>query len=276
MISPEVENPGPPTRDVLAAFETNNEPIRVAGGQGQNYRSGDIILKPALDNDETDWLANFYLETDLVGIRLPQPICSVEGGFVYHGWQAWANLAGEHRRGCWEEVVEVCIRFHQGIADLPKPDYFDHRDQNPWVVADKAAWGEIEIKHHQRTASVVQRMKGCLRKIEVHQQLIHGDFGGNVLFADHLSPAVIDFSPYWRPVPFAVGIVIADAIVWESADMSLIAAGARFKDFHQHLLRAELRRVIELELLYQQYGWDVIDQIGAHLGLIDTVCSLCS
>ena len=31
-------------------------------------------------------------------------------------------------------------------------------------------------------------------------QLIHGDLTENILFAEGLSPAVIDFSPYWRPV----------------------------------------------------------------------------
>jgi hypothetical protein len=38
-----------------------------------------------------------------------------------------------------------------------------------------------------------------------------------VLFHDGLPPAIIDFTPYWRPVGYASAIVVADALVWEGA-----------------------------------------------------------
>ena len=53
---------------------------------------------------------------------------------------------------------------------------------------------------------------------------MHGDLTGNVLFADDLAPAVIDFSPYWRPTGFASAIVVGDALLWEGADETLLAA----------------------------------------------------
>lgn len=95
------------------------------------------------------------------------------------------------------------------------------------------------------------------------------------MFSVSHPPAVIDFSPYWRPVEFAVGVIVADAIVWGGADESLIDAGYRFDNFDQHLARAELRRIIELETIHRQAGTDVIPQIKAHWPLIEMIANRC-
>jgi prepilin-type processing-associated H-X9-DG protein len=121
---------------------------------------------------------------------------------------------------------------------------------------------------------VIEKLRGCLRTPDGANQLIHGDFGGNVLFADGLPPAVIDFSPYWRPPELALGVVVADAIVWEGADLSLIDACTQVPDFIQHLARAELRRIIELETLHDLYGWEVLNEIDAHLPLVREIVTL--
>jgi hypothetical protein len=73
---------------------------------------------------------------------------------------------------------------------------------------------------------------------------VHGDLTGNVLFATDLPPAIIDFSPYWRPTPFASAIVVADALVWEGADASLLGAVAHIDRFEQFLLRAIIYRAV--------------------------------
>ena len=269
-------SPGAPADEVLRAFGVTEKPVRIAGGQGQNYRSGQIVLKPAEDDEETNWIAEFYLSTKCDGFRLPVPRRSQDGQFVFDGWQAWEYSEGQPVKGRWREKVDICIQFHQAIADITKPDYFNRRDQNPWVIADKVTWGEIEIDHHPRIAPAVAQLRNCLRPVNNKSQLIHGDFGGNVMFADFLLPVVIDLSPYWRPMAFAVGVVIADAIVWEGADESLIKAGYKLADFNQYLARAELRRVIELETIHKQYGWDMLDEIDAHIPLVNTICKRCS
>ena len=53
-------------------------------------------------------------------------------------------------------------------------------------------------------------------------QVIHGDIGGNVLFADAsgLPPAVIDVSPYYRPRSFADAVLVADAVAWDDAPLT--------------------------------------------------------
>jgi hypothetical protein len=134
----------------------------------------------------------------------------------------------------------------------------------------------MEIEHLPRIAPAIEQLRKCLRPVNLSSQLIHGDFGGNVMFSDDQPPAVIDFAPFWRPVEFAVGVIIADAIVWEGADRTLMDAGIELDSFDQHMARAELRRVIEIETLYQMYGWETLDQIEAHFPLIDAICERCS
>ena len=73
---------------------------------------------------------------------------------------------------------------------------------------------------------------------------MHGDLTGNVLFAPDLPPAIIDFSRYWRPPAYASSVVVADALVWEGADESLLSAVAHVPRFAQFLLRALIMRVV--------------------------------
>jgi uncharacterized protein (TIGR02569 family) len=266
-----------PSTDVLHAFGATESPILLTGGQGQTFRSDNVVLKPAIDDESTNWIANFYLTTNCDGFRLPKPIRSNNGGFVYAGWQAWEYIPGQHKKKRWIEEIELCAKFHKLIADIPRPLCFDRLDMNnPWVIADKVAWDELEFEHHPKIAPAVEQLRKCLRAVNEKSQLIHGDFGGNILYSDVLPPTIIDFSPSWRPAEVAIGILIADAIVWEGANESLIEAGNQFNNFYQHLARAELRRVIELDALYQIYGWEMLDEIEAHLPLIRAISKRCN
>jgi uncharacterized protein (TIGR02569 family) len=257
--------------EVLQAFGATETPVQLPGGQGQSFRCGSLVLKPAADDEETNWIAWFYLAAPRDGFRLPVPVRSRSGDLVYHGWQAWEALEGQAESGRWLETIGLCQRFHRAIAHLPRPAYFDRRPQIPWVVADQVAWDECLYEHHPRIAPVVEQLRRVLHPMDVTNQLIHGDFGGNVLFSDGPPPAIIDFSPYWRPLEFAVGVVVADAIVWEGAGLDLIEAGSQFRDFDQYLARAELRRIIELDTLNRFYAWDILDEIEAHLPLVRAI-----
>jgi hypothetical protein len=65
-----------------------------------------------------------------------------------------------------------------------------------------------------------------------------------VLFHPTLPPAVIDVSPYWRPTPFASAVVVADALVWEGAEESLLHAVDGEPRMGQYLLRALIFRLV--------------------------------
>jgi Ser/Thr protein kinase RdoA (MazF antagonist) len=82
----------------------------------------------------------------------------------------------------------------------------------------------------------VPELVAALRPVRVPSQVIHGDLTGNVLFDDSQPPAIIDFSPYWRPAAYASAIVVADALVWKRADRQVLDAIAHISDFGPYLL----------------------------------------
>ena len=83
-------------------------------------------------------------------------------------------------------------------------------------------------------------------------QLIHGDLSGNLLFTpnDTLPPAIIDFSPFFRPAAYAEAIVAADLLMWRKGTLAdlraldpedrLLASPGRV----QLLVRATLFRLV--------------------------------
>ncbi|MEV7197574.1 aminoglycoside phosphotransferase [Streptomyces sp. NPDC093510] len=75
-------------------------------------------------------------------------------------------------------------------------------------------------------------------------QLIHGDLTGNVLFAAGQAPAVIDFSPYWRPPVYAEAVVIADGLLWFDLPSDLLTAAGNHPDWPQLLVRALIFRLV--------------------------------
>ncbi len=267
------ENTSSPSLAVLKAFGCKHNPVKITGGQNHNFRSGDIVLKPAVDNEETNWIAEFYLNTVIPGVKLPVPVRCMNGEFIFNGWQAWEYIDGEHNFKDWNKIIEVCLRFHDGIKHVSKPEYFPKREQNPWVVADKAVWDGLEMNFHPILKPHIEKLESLLKPVSDEPQLIHGDFGGNVLFSANSNPAVIDFSPYWRPAQFAIGVIIADAFVWNNAGRDI------FKIFPsesllQYIIRAELRRVIELDRLYYMYGVNKLSEINLHTKLINLLTKI--
>ena len=265
-----------PPLDVLCAFGVTEPATRLIGGQGQAFRSGDHILKPATDDERTNWIAEFYAGTTLPGFRLPKPIVASNGKYVFKGWQAWGYLSGAHCKDDWETVVQCCIAFHREIADVPRPDWMNWIGEiDPWIIADRVAWDEIPWEPHLHLAPLLCELQDCLRPLNLPAQLIHGDFGGNLLLDTLSAPAVIDFSPYWRPAGFATGIVVADAIVWEGAAESLIDEVHGIDHFDQLLARAEVRRLVELDAAHRLWGWNTLLEVDAHIPLVHALVDRC-
>jgi hypothetical protein len=94
-----------------------------------------------------------------------------------------------------------------------------------------------------------------------------------VLFDDRVPPAVIDFSPYWRPTAFASAVVVADALVGEGAGEDILDAVAHVEDFEQYLLRALIYRAATDRLC----RFDELlrtDDAGPYLLAVELVCRL--
>ena len=124
---------------------------------------------------------------------------------------------------------------------------FIARQTHAWAVSDRIAFGEAPYDPAPPFSRLADRLHRLLRPIDLPSQLVHGDFTGNVLFAEGQPPAVIDLSPYWRPAGFAVAVVMEDALSWTDADESVLKLGTHIPEFRQLLIRATLRRILELD-----------------------------
>jgi prepilin-type processing-associated H-X9-DG protein len=98
------------------------------------------------------------------------------------------------------------------------------------VVDGWTAWPMLAGAHAPRWAEIVavgerfhRALAGVGRPTAVLDARMDGDLSGNVLFADGRAPAVLDLSPYWRPMEYASAIVMVDAVLWYGAEVGLLS-----------------------------------------------------
>lgn len=238
--------PGP---DVLAAFGLAGRPVRLPGGQGESVRVGEAVLKPAgEDIGYAQWLAEVMASVVEDGFRVARPLRAAGGGWCHGGWTASAYLPGDPHPAAprWGDILAAGRAFGRALAEVPRPALLAGRD-DPWAVGDRVAWRE-------QTVDVLPELRGPYEELaslagpppDDRAQLVHGDLAGNVLFAPELPPAVIDFSPYWRPPAFAEAIVVADALLWYGAGPELLDATvtANGPGFGGYIARALVFRLV--------------------------------
>jgi uncharacterized protein (TIGR02569 family) len=234
----------PPPIDVINAFNASGDLKSLEGGEGRCWLAEGIVLKPCDNPAMWHWLAEHLPRVPTQGFRLPLPIPALSGQWVVKGWCAQQAVEGQHQdEGRWAEVLHVLDLFHQAIRPLPCPDFIKNRQiTDPWILGDRVAWQEESLRKDYAALSHLLNLR---TPIQAESQLIHGDFTGNVLFSQYQTPAVIDISPYWRPVGFAYGIVVADAVCWEKANAEiLLEQVSHVEDFAQFLVRALIFRMV--------------------------------
>lgn len=255
-----------PPHEVLDDFGAEHEPVLLEGGQGNTYRAGDIVLKTVEDEELSTWIAQVYSSIKEEGFLVPRPLKTKLGCWSSNGWTGWTYICGKHMEGKWEEKVRAAAAFHQAISHIQWPAFFS-KIESPWTLADKVAWGERDLSLHSKLKPAVDLLMAILRPIEAPCQAIHGDICGNIMFSSNGVPIIIDFTPYWRPAEFAIGLLVAEALVWERADESIFDLVPNTAEFFQLLARAELRRIIELQSVHQLY--DLVDE---HLPTVHLIC----
>ena len=228
---------------MVDAFGGEWPATRLVGGTGRSWRAGDIVLKP------TDrWIAELQWQVAVLGrlrsdgFRTSPPIPAFDGQLIVDGWYATTYLVGQHEPGRWADIIVAGDAFHAAVAVEPRPTFLDERT-DPWAIGDRVAWGELPASD-SADARHISRLAAARRPVDAPAQVIHGDLTGNVLFADGVPPAIIDLSPYWRPAPFAAAIVVADALVWEGADETLLSHVRHIDRFEQYLVRALIYRMV--------------------------------
>ena len=232
-----------PPRAAFEAFGLAGTPLPLAGGRGNTWRVGEFVLRPIADGEPPlDWQADVLESIAKDDFRVSLPRKTLGGDFESEGWCAWQFVEGVHEERRWPEIIAVGERFHQALAGIPEPEFIARRTDN-WAIGDRVAWGDLApdrftgVKH-------LSRLLAARKPLETRRQLVHGDLTGNVLFADELPPAIIDFSPVWRPPEYASVVVVGDALVWEGADESLFDAVAHVPQLSQFLVRALIMRVV--------------------------------
>lgn len=248
--------------------------MALEGGQGLAWRVGDAVLKPLpldMDEESLSWQAEVLDATTCEGFRLARPLRAKDGSLGVDGWCASEAVEGMHEERRWAEIIAVGERFHAALAGVSRPAFFARRT-DPWALADRVAWGELSGAEFTQTKHL-SRLASALKPISAPSQVVHGDLGGNVLFHARLPPAVIDFSPYWRPPAFASAVVIADALVWEQADESLLDAVADIQDFDQYLVRALIYRAVT-DRLFRLDEPIRPDDADPYLPAVDLACRL--
>jgi len=235
---------GAPTEDVLRAFGCSGPPRRLEGGSRPAWAACALVFKRVYDAREWRWLGENLAGLPTPGIRLARPLPASDGRWIVEGWGAQELVPGRHPHVVpWLDVVRVGEALHRALRSLPRPEFIDART-DPWAAGDRVAWEEAPAS---AGFALLDRLLAARRQLEPapRSQLVHGDLGGNVLFDAEGVPAVIDFSPYWRPPGFASAIVVADAVCWCGADPEVLCAGLSHVDhFAQLLVRALVYRIV--------------------------------
>ena len=264
--------PTPPPRAVLESFDAVGAPVPLTGGRGNAWRVGELVLRP-IDDDEPslDWQADLLGSIAGGDFRLSLPRRTVGGHFACEGWCAWQFVEGSHERRRWPEIIAVGELFHRALASVPQPELVGRR-RDRWAVGDRVAWGEIPAERFLYVEHLPELI-AARRPLEAPRQLVHGDLTGNVLFAEGLAPAIIDFSPYWRPTAYASAIVVADALVWEGADETLLDAVSHIPSFPQFLVRALIMRAV-VDRLFRDDEPDRADDDHPFGRAVEIACGL--
>jgi uncharacterized protein (TIGR02569 family) len=199
------------------------------------------------------------------------PVAARDGRWVVSRWQAWRAVAGQPDVTRCAEILDVADAFHGAVAGLPRPAFLDRRD-DPWTYGDRVAWAELPVDPHGVMAGLLRRLADARRPVALPAQPVHGDLLGNVLFADGLPPAVIDWAVYFRPALWARAVAVADALVWAAAPARLVDRCRDRPGWWQVLLRALIYRIATNEGL-RRAGRPVRERAADYRPVVDLVLS---
>ncbi len=202
-----------------------------------------MVLKPLdMTEEALRWQAEVLSQDLGTDVRVAAPLRTADGDLVSHGWTGWPYLEGRTQPRRWPDVIQAGRRFHAALRHEPEPAFVRSRADH-WAEGDRAAWDPATLDRYAQVRHI-PTLRPLLRPLSARAQVVHGDLTGNVLLHRSLPPAVIDVSPYWRPAEFGSAIVVADALVWEGADRSLLRVVRDVPDFGQYLVRALICRLV--------------------------------
>ena len=254
-----------PCDRVLCAFGCADPPIRLTGGQGGTWRSGDIVFKPMFDPDGAVWEAETLAMLPKIGYRIAEPIRTGDGRWTCEGWTASRFVEGFCPKGTHlAERLDASRTLHADLESCLRPSHFD-RATDPWDLADRIAFGFTDWTPDPRIAPCLERFRSLQAPIGTEWQVIHGDLAGNFLLLDRYPPAVIDFTPKWSPHGFGEAVLGIDVHLWEGVPwesvVSLLSTSER-----RLLPLAAARRLLEVDTRHKVHHLPdgVFNQVAAY------------
>jgi len=260
--------PPPPSAHVLQMFDVHEVPTPLHGGEGNTFRAGNIVLKPALQIELVEKCAAVLSTITEDGFRVNRPVRTIDGKWTCEGWQAFYFLEGVHVKGRWKEKIDISIKFHRALQKFPLSDFIAEGN-SPWEVADRVVWNGTVEEYGEKVRPITDRLLAVKTNIDIPSQLIHGDMTGNILFHETLSPAIIDFSPYIRPAAYATAIIVVDAVVWEGAQMALLSEMENTHLNNQLLIRAALWRIRTTDEFSRRNQSDPTSEVTPYSHFVD-------
>lgn len=237
-----------PTPSAVRALGVRADELRpLAGGAGYNWTDGRLVLKPVGYVPEHNWVCEVYAAWDSDAVRVPEPVAprGTEGtNWSVEGWGAHVFVPGRDTDFVRElaRIRDASNAFHESIKDLPRPAFLDVRN-DPWAFGDRVAWEAAEPEGDHGTLDVIRTLLDHLAPVTAPAQAVHGDIFPNVLVADGLPAAVIDWPVYFRPVGMANAVAATDAVTFRGAPLALLDDWETGENWNQLLIRALLYRL---------------------------------
>lgn len=255
---------------VLREFGLHAEPAALPGGTTTTFRVGDVVLKrikeTSLENNHSpelaQWIAAFSAELPQTGFRVPRPRATLDGRWITpDGWTACSYLEGRHATAAdVPECIAGIRAFHAALSAIPAHPLMDD-NRTPWGQAHRGCWGEWPARVPPQLRPLVDQLYALRRSVgELRWQLIHGDLNPeNILIAPGQAPALLDFSPFWAPVEFALAIY-ANWAGPRCGDASVPRHFQHIPAFDQLLVRAALRMLLVMAAIDRLEDWEACSE----------------
>lgn len=203
--------------DILKAFNLKGTPTLLKGGQNTSVKIGNYVLKPTYDNSHTEFIGEVLNTINPINYRISKPIKSINGKYTYKNYMATTYEEGFHKTN-YQKTYETALLFHNDLnnINLNLPIGNDPWSKAHRLLFNKEGINELDIIYQDEISKLIKNLPILSDKF----QIIHSDIGGNILFHNTLKPLIIDFSPAYAPVKYAIAIMIMDALVWDKLSIN--------------------------------------------------------
>lgn len=207
--------------DVTPLTDGHPEVVKVTTELGQ------FVIKPAYDRMQAELYARVAQALNQAGVRQARPLQSKTGALIGEsGHSVQEFLPGQAHLDPTPEQTIAAMRhigtYHAALGQVPVPSGLDAagtlwtRVASPSYLIEHMPGllkrSDLPAESQRHVATALGQIESHLEPIgQLPTQLVHGDIGpDNVLMNGNQVVALVDFTPFSKPVLFA----IATAVYW--------------------------------------------------------------